>query len=210
MIQAILKGLGLGLFLSIAVGPVIFAIIKLSMKHGHKAGYAFIAGVSVSDIFMVVLGNVAAELMQSVLSHKNTVAMCGAVLLMIMGFYSLFFKKDPKPEEGELAIEFRKRDLAKFSLQGFFMNSLNPGPIFFWLTACTSLAYLPLKERAVVFITTLAMVLGTDVVKVALAGRIRNLLTPKTLHIITRISALILIGFGLAIVGGIVYTYYNP
>ena len=50
MIAPILKGLLLGLILSISIGPVIFAILKQSLTNGHKAGYVFVAGVSISDI----------------------------------------------------------------------------------------------------------------------------------------------------------------
>ena len=38
MIAPLMKGLVLGLILSISVGPVIFAIIKQSLANGHKAG----------------------------------------------------------------------------------------------------------------------------------------------------------------------------
>jgi threonine/homoserine/homoserine lactone efflux protein len=203
---AFIKGLGLGLLLSISVGPVVFTILKLSMKLGHKAGYAFITGVSLSDIILAVLGNVAAELVRSALKYEIFIAIGGASLLIGMGIYSLFFGKDPVMDNSDLAPEFRKRDLAKFSLQGFFMNMLNPAPIFFWLTTCTAFAYLPLNERIMLFGTSLAMVLTTDFLKVKLAGRIRNWLTPATLHKIHYVSAFILILFGVIIAGGILYS----
>ncbi len=57
MIAAILKGLALGLMLSISVGPVIFSIIKQSINNGHKGGFAFIGGVSASDITLVIISN---------------------------------------------------------------------------------------------------------------------------------------------------------
>lgn len=203
MIAALIKGMGLGLLLSITVGPIVFAIIKLSMKFGHKAGYAFIVGVSMSDLVLVLMGNAAAELVRTALKFENYIALAGAALLIIMGTVSLLFKKDPVPENTEQALEFRKRDLVRFTLQGFFMNTINPAPIFFWLTTVTAFAYLPLRERMVLFAACLAVILGTDVLKVLLAGRIRRLLTPKTLHLISVFSALVLIGFGIAIALGV-------
>jgi threonine/homoserine/homoserine lactone efflux protein len=203
MIYALAKGLGLGLLLSISVGPIVFAIIKLSLKFGHKAGYAFVAGVSMSDILLVVLGNAAAELVRTAMQFENYIAGAGAALLFLMGTWSLLFRKDPVMDNSDLALEFRKRDIARFGLQGFFMNSLNPAPIFFWLTTVTAFAYLPLDERLVLFAGCLAMVLGIDILKVLLAGKIRSLLTPTTLHRINQFSALVLIGFGLAIVIGL-------
>lgn len=200
---AIIKGIGLGFLLAISVGPIVFTILKLSMKFGHRVGYAFIAGVSVSDIIMAVVANVAAELVHSLLKYEVAIALGGAILLMVLGLYSLFFGKDPVMDNSELTVEFRKRDMAKYSIQGFFMNVLNPGPIFFWLTTATAFAYLPLDERIVLFGTSLAVVLVTDFLKVRLAGSIRRWLTPSILHKIHYISAFILIGFALVIAGGL-------
>ena len=54
----IIKGLLLGLILSISLGPVIFAIIKQSLTNGRKAGYIFVAGVSSSDVILIFIANV--------------------------------------------------------------------------------------------------------------------------------------------------------
>lgn len=205
---AIIKGIGLGFLLAISVGPIVFTILKVSMKVGHKAGYSFIAGVSISDILLAVLGNVAAEFVHSVLKYEFYLGVGGAVLLLGLGFYSLFFGKDPQMDNSDLPPEFRKRDYVKYGIQGFFMNILNPGPFFFWLTTATAFSYLPLNERITLFVTALLIVLTTDVLKVKLAGRIRNWLTPSHLHKIHLVSALILIGFGLVIIGGLFFSHH--
>ena len=57
VIEPILKGLLLGLILSISIGPVIFAIIKQSLTNGKRSGYAFVAGVSSSDIILLFICN---------------------------------------------------------------------------------------------------------------------------------------------------------
>ncbi len=202
-----LKGLGLGLLLCISVGPVLFTIIKLSLRKGHKAGYAFAAGVSASDIFLVLCGNMAAELVRAALTFEMTISLAGAGILFIMGAWSYFFKKDPKMDNSPLGAELRKRDMAKYGVQGFLVNTLNPGAIFFWLTACTAFAYLPFRERTVLFASCLLVVVTADMLKVALSGQLRKWLTPHTLHIINRISALILMGFGVVIALSVLYNW---
>jgi threonine/homoserine/homoserine lactone efflux protein len=202
-----LKGLGLGLLLCISVGPVLFTIIKLSLRKGHKAGYAFAAGVSLSDVFLVLCGNMAAELVRAALHFEMTISLAGAGILFIMGAWSFFFKKDPKMDNSPLDETFRKRDMAKYGVQGFLVNTLNPGAIFFWLTACTAFAYLPFKERTVLFGSCLLVVVSADMLKVALSGQLRKWLTPHTLHFVNRISALILMGFGLVIAFSVLYNW---
>ncbi|MCU0387542.1 MAG: LysE family transporter [Chitinophagaceae bacterium] len=205
MIGVILKGLGLGLLLSVSVGPVLFTIIKLSMRSGHKAGFAFAGGVSASDTFLVITGNMAAELLRAVLHYENTVALTGAAILFIMGAWSFFFRKDPRMDNKPLDPSLRKRDMAKYAAQGFLINTLNPGAIFFWLTTCTAFAYMPLGERSLLFGSCLLVVIAVDLSKVVLSGQLRKWLTPHTLHIINRLSAIILMAFGLIIAGSVLY-----
>src|ERR1044071_8936927 len=154
MIAALLKGLVLGLMLSISVGPVIFSILKQSINNGHKGGFAFIAGVSASDITLVVVANFFTSLFDDLLGYKNYIGLGGSALLIALGIYVTFFKKVQVNEEGiHVLKEMRKRDYLKIFLSGYFMNTLNPGVIGFWLLTSTSLLVETVNYRLVVFIT---------------------------------------------------------
>ncbi len=50
VIEAILKGVAMGLLLVISVGPVVFTIIKQSINNGRKGGFSFVIGVWISDL----------------------------------------------------------------------------------------------------------------------------------------------------------------
>jgi len=209
MSAAILKGFLLGLLLAVSVGPIIFAIIKQSINHGHKGGFAFIAGISASDITMVVVCNFFTALIVSLLNHEKIIAIGGSIVLLIMGIYSLFFKKPATNEPQHIKEKvFKKHELLGLALTGYLMNSLNPGGIFFWLassaailTDSKTIAH-PLQYRIIVFGTCLVVVLATDIAKVLLAGRIRYKLTPKLMHRMDQLLGLVLIGFGIALIWG--------
>lgn len=203
MIAALLKGLALGLMLSISVGPVIFSILKQSINNGHKGGFAFIAGVSASDIALVLISNLFTVMFEGLLEYKVAIGVGGSVLLIVLGVYVTFFKKIKVNEAGAQVILMRKRDYVKIFLSGFFMNALNPSVIGFWLLTSTSLLTQSYEYRLVVFLTCLLLVASFDIAKVMLAGRIRSKLTPHNIHIINRLSGLILIGFGVALIWGI-------
>ncbi len=198
--EAIAKGLTFGLLLSIAVGPVLFSIIKQSINNGHKGGLAFVLGVSASDVALVLISNVFTKLFAELLQHTSEIGIAGSLLLVIMGVYFLFFKKIQVNDEGKQVIVFRKRDYAKIFLAGFFMNVLNPGVIFFWITTSTTVAVHTVNNRIIIFVTCLLFVLLMDVLKVFLAGKIRNRLTPHNIHLLNRISGIILIVFGIALI----------
>ena len=203
MTAAFIKGLLLGLTLSISVGPVIFSIIKQSLNNGHKGGLTFVFGVSASDITMVVLSQLFTELFRSLLDYKKEIGIGGSCLLIVLGLFNLFLKKDKDvPTTISSQIAMRKRDYLKTFLSGYFMNTLNPAVIGFWLVIATSVVGYAFSYRAIMFGTCLGFVLSTDVAKVFLAGKLRKNLTPHNIHIINKISGLILIGFGIALIWG--------
>jgi len=189
--------------LSISVGPVIFTILKQSINNGHKGGFAFIAGVSASDITLVIISNLFTVLFEGLLQYKVAIGVGGSMLLIAMGLYITFLKKVKTDQAGVQIILVNRRDMAKIFLSGYFMNILNPAVIGFWLLTSTSLLTQTHQYRFIVFVTCLALVVLLDVAKVMLAGRIRSKLTSHNIHIINRIAGLILIGFGIVLIWGI-------
>lgn len=205
MVEAIVKGLGFGLLLSISVGPVLFSIIKQSLNNGHKGGFAFVAGVSASDISLVLLSNIFTTLLESLKLYKTEIGIAGCIFLVSMGIFFLFFKKVKVNKEGEQVFKFRKRDYAKMFLSGYLMNTLNPAIFIFWITTSTAIIGHTVNERIVIFTTCLLFMLLTDCLKVLLAGKIRRKLTPHNIHIINRVNGIILIVFGIALIWGLIF-----
>ncbi len=204
MFEAILKGLGFGLLLSISVGPVLFSIIKQSLNNGHKGGLTFVFGVSASDIAMVFLVNFFTTIFDQLKEHKNAVGIVGCIFLVSVGIYFLFFKKVKVDEQGKQVFKFSRKDYAQIFLSGFFMNTLNPSVFIFWIYVSTAVIGHSVQEKIIMFTTCLVWMLGTDILKVFLAGKIRNRLTPHNIHILNRINGLLLIGFGIALVWGLI------
>ena len=207
MTEAILKGLALGFILALSVGPIIFTIIKQSLDNGHKGGFSFVAGVWVSDIILVVLSNTLTELVAKLLEHKRAIGFGGSAFLIAMGVFFVFFKKVSLGTDTEgKAIRFRKRDAARVFTSGFIINTLNPGVIVFWLGNATVLSIThTLQERIIIFSVCLLVNMSADVGKVMMAGKLRSRLTLRTLSIINRISGLLLIGFGIALLWGVIF-----
>lgn len=205
MMEALWKGITLGLLLSISVGPVIFSILKQSINNGVRGGLAFVLGVSLSDATLAVASNFFTELFSGFLELKTEIGIVGSTFLISVGIYFLFFKKVKVNEEGKQIIRTRKRDYLKLVLAGYFMNTLNPAIIIFWLTTSTAFITNTLEERIIIFGIALGLVLAGDIAKVVLAGKLRRRLTPKNIHLINRINGIILIGFGIALIAGLLF-----
>ena len=213
MVAPIIKGLLLGLILSISLGPVIFAILKQSITNGRKAGYLFVAGVSTSDIGLLLIANIFTNIFLLVLDHKAFIAMAGAGFLLLLGLYTLFFKKIKieSDENGEEKV-FRKRDYLGIYISGFLMNTLNPSVFIFWFAwtaaigASAAETNNPVQYKFIVFATCLVFLLLSDLIKVSLASRLRPSLTEKNLIWINRISAIIILVFSAALfIGALKY-----
>ncbi|MFY7899809.1 MAG: LysE family translocator [Chitinophagaceae bacterium] len=205
MLTALLKGVGLGFLLAISMGPIIFAIIKQSISNGHKAGYAFIIGVSLSDITVVFICNVFTNLFEAALKHQTFIAIVGSIFLLAAGIYTFFFKKEQVYDDAILNKAYKKREYIAIAAGGFFMNILNPGIFLFWLLWSTTILAdsltheNPFQYRLVVYITCLVFVFISDVAKVQLSNILRPKLTPKNMHHINQLSGLILMGFGIGL-----------
>jgi threonine/homoserine/homoserine lactone efflux protein len=203
LIEPILKGLLLGLILSISIGPVIFAIIKQSLTNGKRSGYAFVAGVSSSDFILLFICNVFTSLFNLVLNHKSSIALAGAGFLLLMGLYTLFFKKLKLENMGIDGVNksMSIKDLVSSYFSGFLMNTLNPSVFLFWFAWTAAINTSadetpnPLQYKLIVFGTCLGFVLLSDLIKVFLAGKLRPKLTEKNLLWINRISGMIILIF---------------
>ncbi|HWJ91418.1 MAG TPA: LysE family transporter [Flavisolibacter sp.] len=200
MLDALIKGITLGLLLAISVGPIVFTVIKQSLNNGTRGGLAFIAGISFSDILLVVLSNLFTNLFDEIKAHKKSLAIIASIFLIVVGVYFLFFKKTKVNAEGQQTLVFNTTDYVRIFVAGFIMNIFNPGIIVFLLTTATTFIENTLNERIVIFGIALLLALGADVVKVLLANNIRQRLTSKNIHRINQVNGVILIGFGLAII----------
>jgi len=206
MIEALLKGFAVSLLLIFTVGPVIFTIIKQSINKGRAGGLSFVAGVWLSDLLLVLLSNIFTEWVSQLLDFKKAIGFTGSFFLISMGIYYLFFKKiHIKEDEDKIVITARTH--AKLAVSGFFINTLNPALMFFWLTTATALAAThTINQRIIIFATCLILNGASDILKVVLAGKLRSKLNEKNISLINKISGLLLVIFGAIIIVGVFYS----
>ncbi len=192
----LLAGLGMGLFMSISVGPTIFAILRYSVNSGWKAGISFIIGVSLSDILYVVIANFMTDWLAALMQHLQLIGYIGALLFIAMGLHGYFKKIKVTRNKNDDAI-IKGKDYTKIFASGFLMNTLNPGVIITWLTAVAAISTMTSSGRFVFFCSCLSLILSIDLLKVLTAQKLRKKLTPRNIVYLNRISALCILGLGL-------------
>lgn len=206
ILDAVVKGILVGLFMAISVGPTLFAIIRYSLNFSYKAGLAFVLGVSVSDAMYVTVANIAASWLSDLEPYEKHIAFGGAVALMGIGLFGLLRKLKPKrPSSVQVAIS--GGHFFRIWLSGFLVNTLNPGVLITWLGAVTIIAQESAMYRFLLFGTALAIILSIDFAKVFLAERIRRLLTVRMVIYVQRISAACLLLIGIVLFAGTMWHF---
>lgn len=187
----------LGLSLAAPIGPVNAAQMDKGIKHGFL--HAWILGlgsVSADILYMLAVFFGLAQFIQIPIVKA---------FLWIFGFFILIYSG----VEGLLSArtithsqQREKESLGKSFLTGFLMSISNPLTILFWLgiygsvLAKTATTY---NVEQLLFYSS-AIILGLviwDITMAFIASGARKLLTTKVLMMITILSSLSLIGFGL-------------
>ena len=95
-------------------------------------------------------------------------------------------------------VEIPKNDYGKLFIKGFLLNFINIGVLLGWLGFIVIGSSITASENGVeIFIATMLTVYFlTDLVKIAIAKRLRSRLTPRLIFKTKKIVALVILGFG--------------
>ena len=80
-------------FAEYCCGSGFISTIKQSLNNGLRGGFAFVAGISASDITLVLISNVFTQLFAELKELKIEIGIAGCFFLVTMGVYFVFFKK---------------------------------------------------------------------------------------------------------------------
>ena len=195
------------LLLTFSFGPAFFALINTGIKHGYKTGSLLAIGVVTSDflvclliIFFVHFG--ATSLIHDEKSQRFLGILAGIVLIV---FGAIHFKQPvPKKEE---TLKIILPAAHTMILKGFLLNCLNPAVWLLWLgnvTAVSTSLNFSLVNLIVYFSITLGLVLLVELGKVSVAGKLKKVLTHKTMYVVNIITGGLLVIFGLVLI----YNHY--
>lgn len=205
MTDAIISGTLLGLALVLSLGPAVFTIIKLRISYGLSSAYYFVSGVWLSDIIWILTANFFGGLLENLIDYRVPIGIAGGTFLIGLGVFYLFFKKYHTREQIDSGISIGASTHARLFLTGLFMNLLNPGVIALWFAAATKTIAnaFTANERLMAFSISLGMMMTADLFKINLAGKLRKKLTDRNITIINKLSGLMFLLFGIALLIGV-------
>ena len=200
MTQAIVHGIGLGLMLSVLIGPVFFLLIRTSIERGVKPALILDIGVLVGDVLCIVVAYLGMGTLFENPLYTKILGVIGGIILMGVGLQPFLKKSQSKLKEIELK---DKRNYKALAFEGFILNIINPFVIFFWVGSVGYAVTTFDGSGPSIFIYFLFCMITyviVDLLKIYLAVSIREKLTPKNILVINKIASSGIIILGLVLV----------
>lgn len=195
------QGIKYGLLLAMLIGPVFFALIRVSIDKGFRSGVYLALGIAMSDSIAatIVFLSISQFAPEESFEFKTLLGAAGGGVMILFGL-SPFLKRNTSkqflPHKG-----IRRVHGLRYISEGLLLNLLNPFVYILWFVIISANVSHYTRQESTIFLTgALATVLFTDLCKVYLAHKITDYLTPRILRMIDKIAGVGLMGFGLRLV----------
>jgi len=199
MFDDILAAIPFGIILAFTIGPVFFVLLETSATKGFKSALIFDCGVMLADILFIFVAFYSTNRLLEKVKDDPSFLIFGGVLLVTYGIIS--FVKTSKSFR-EIVREYHKVEIkkgyGKLFLKGFLLNFINIGVLLGWVAFIVlGNSLTESKDGVVVFLSTILIVYFlVDLVKIAIAKKLKNKLTPRLIFKTKKIIALVILGFG--------------
>ena len=199
MFDDIIRAIPFGIILAFTIGPVFFVLLETSATKGFKSALIFDGGVILADILFIIVAFFSTNKLLEKIKDDPNFLIFGGVLLIAYGIIS--FIKTSKSFR-DIVREYHKIEIrkgyGKLFLKGFLLNFINIGVLLGWVAFIVLANSLTSSSNGViVFLSTILVVyLLVDLVKIAVAKKLKNKLTPRLIFKTKKIVALVILGFG--------------
>lgn len=199
MFDDILAAIPFGIILSFTVGPVFFVLLETSVTKGFRSALIFDFGVILADIIFIIIAFFSTNNFRGKISNDPSFLIFGGVLLIVYGIIS--FIKTSKSFRS-IVKEYHKVEIqkayGKLFIKGFLLNFINIGVLLGWLGFMILGNSLTVSENGdIIFISAmLTAYFVTDIIKILVAKKLKDRLTPRLIFKTKKVVALIILIFG--------------
>ena len=183
------------------MGPVFWVLLETSITKGFKAAVAFDVGVMIADICFIAVCYLGSFQLLEDEQNKQGLFVLGGTILLIYGIFSWINRN--KKNKKQPKIKSFKENYLGLAVKGFAINILNVGVFIFWggVTIVSSPASGKSFTTFVIFFSiVLLSYFITDLLKISVANKFKNLLTGKGILIVNSIISIILIVSGVVLI----------
>lgn len=175
--DSIIQGFGIGLGLTIMVGPITLTIMDASLADGWKAGIITAMAMWLSDLMFITVSYYGGrELMERIALDQMDIWLsfgAGAVLLTIgIALWSTRNKKLDLSKSTPSLVHG-----VGHAVRGFVVNTFSPFTLLFWPTIILSMVFsqeMPKSESILFFAAIMLAIIGGDILKALFASWLRQ------------------------------------
>ena len=200
MFDDILTAIPFGIILAFTIGPVFFVLLETSATKGFRSALTFDLGVILADIVFILIAFYSTNSLRGKIKDDPSFLIFGGALLVVYGVIS--FIKTSKSFRA-IVKEYHKveiqKDYGKLFIKGFLLNFINIGVLLGWLAFMVLGDSLTTSENGeIIFISTMLIsYFITDLIKIVIAKRLKDKLTPRLIFKTKKIITLVILGFGI-------------
>lgn len=207
MIEIIFKGIIIGLFISVPLGPIGMLCIQRTLNRGRRYGVATGLGATTSDLVYTIITLFFLTFVIDFIEHNRfIIQFIGSIILIAFGFF--IFKSHPSTQP-------KPNEAAKYSLFGDFISSFgltfsNPLVLFVLIALFARFEFITNKSTLFLSICGIISILGGALiwwgVLTFLVSRFKSKLNMRGLKIINQTTGIIIILIGCV---GIIISLYK-
>lgn len=188
-----------GFLLAFALGPVFFTLMETSITKGFKAGLFFDLGAMFADIVFILIAYYSTSKILDRVKDDPALLIFGGVVLVAYGVISYVrtTKSFVKIVREHYAVKVKK-NLGGLFLKGFLLNFVNFGVLAGWIGTIIMANALTTSENGVFLflLTVLSTFFLTDLLKITLAKKLKNKMTPRFIIRTKKWVSILIVCFG--------------
>ncbi len=200
MFDGLLYAAFYGFLLAFAVGPVFFTLIETAITKGIKAAIFFDLGAMLADIIFIIIAFYSTTRILEKVKHDPGLLIFGGGILIVYGIISYIRTNRSifKIVREHYAVSVKK-NLGGLFLKGFLLNFVNFGVLAGWIGTLIMANALTSSENGVFFfiLTVLITFFLTDIMKIFLAKKLKNRMTPRFIFKTKKWVSIMITGFGM-------------
>ncbi|MBK9535860.1 MAG: LysE family transporter [Flavobacteriales bacterium] len=193
----ILEGLGYGVITAFLIGHVFFTLLRAAMDYGFWGGASVALGIITSDVLVALICMTGAIALFEGNVNEGWLALAAGIILAVLGAWYTFNSNANKDQEVRLG---SKNALGLYTA-GFLVNFINPFVFVVWTgySLRASAGYAADHNEWLFIISILVGIFLTDIVKSALAPKLRKILAPHLLKKVYRGIGIVLLLFSIRV-----------
>jgi len=197
MLEIVIKGILIGLCISVPLGPIGMLTVQRTLNRGQKYGIATGLGATTSDlIYTIITLFFLSFVIDFIEQHRFAIQLLGSIVVAAFGYY--IYRSNPSQQP-------KPNESVKHSLMGDFFSSFaltfsNPLVLFVLIALFARFEFITSQSTRPDIIVGIASILGGALLWWSLItfliSRFKSRLNMRELKIINQITGIIIILIG--------------